>query len=177
MEELAHVKVKRTGDYPDDFYDSMLMNDNAKPDYLLLKKTQPYWITILHNGFRNLDDWGMALSAQFNSQVIIVAAQSTAGYYAFSLYESGKLIRGIEYCYGEDFEPVNKGEKFSFEGEEPGTRVEDDEVSEYIFDYDSIISYADHFGLNLNDDFEASGWTIMKKDKPWWKFYFFNLNT
>ena len=57
------------------------------------------------------------------------------------------MTREIEYCYGADYETINIGERFDFEDEQPGKKVEYNGEVDFIFDFDSIEEYSKHFGL------------------------------
>ena len=65
----------------------------------------------------------------------------------FLAYRKGEMTREIEYCYGADYETINIGERFDFEDEQPGKKVEYNGEVDFIFDFDSIEEYSKHFGL------------------------------
>lgn len=186
LQELSGIKGCYKGKFPStDFHKKLLYDDNAKPTYFVFAQTQPDWVMVRHNGFKNLEDWGIILSDQFQSEVIIVTTQSNAGFYHFSLYRNGDILREIEYCYGEDYEPINKGDRFEFEGVQPGKKVEFNGEVDFIFDFDSIEEYSRYFGLEVRPaDNMIDEWEILKSDKeqvtlenfknspkPWWKFW------
>jgi len=185
LKQLSSIDALSTGAFPTaDLYDNMLLED-AKPTYLIFAQTQPEWIMIRHNGLRYLEEWGKELSGHLKTRVIIASAQRNCDFYHFSLYEKGIMLREIEYCYGEDYEPVNLGDKFDFEGDPPGKRIEYRGEVNYIFDLDSIEEYSRQFGLEVEPDYESiEEWMILKtttklrtmqrlraKLKPWWKFW------
>jgi len=186
LQDLSGIDTVSTGEFPtEDLYNNILLADNAEPTYMVFAQTQPGWVMVRHNALQNLEDWGEELSRHFQSLVIIAGAQSNADFYHFSLYEKGTLQREIEYCYGDDTEPVNEGNKFEFEGDQPGKRMEYDDEESFIFDFDSIEEYAKHFGLEVQPDYDKiATWTILKTNttqktlgdfrkqlKPWWKFW------
>ncbi len=186
MQKLSNIDNVTKGEFPTaDLYNNLLFDDNAKPTYLVFTNTQPEWIMIRHNGFKNLKNWGEELSDYFKTKVIITCAQSNASFYHFSLFDKGEMLREIEYCYSEDYKPINYGKRFDFEDEQPGTKTEYDGEIDYIFDFDNIDEYSKHFGLEVQPDYDnINEWTILKsstrqktvkdfslKPKPWWKFW------
>jgi hypothetical protein len=187
LQQLSGIHASHKGKYPTaDLFHNMLMSDNANPTYMVMAQTQPDWVMIRHNGFKGLEDWGKDLSAQFATKVIISCAQSNVDFYHFSLYDGGETRRVIEYCYGEDYTPINTGGMFDFENEQPGQRVTFNGETEYTFDFDSIESYGKHFDLQVHPDYDSiEEWTIIKgspgsqairgdfsaQTKPWWKFW------
>jgi len=132
---------------------------------------------------------GRSSIQKLNTKLIVTGAQTVSDCYYFSLFESGNKRREIEVCYSADFEPINFGNKFSFENETPGSKEEHDEEVEYIFDYDEIEKYCHQFGLKIQSVFTEKEYTILKseekqktvndfvinliekKSKPWWKFW------
>jgi len=185
LKGLSGIDTLYTGAFPTaDLYDNLLLED-AQPTFLIYAQTQPDWIMIRHNALKNLEGWGKELSEHINTRVIICSALRTADFYHFSLYERGEILRVIEYCYGEDYEPINLGHPFDFEEDPPGKKFEYRGDVDYIFDFDSIEEYSKHFGLEVQPDYESiSEWMILKthtrlrtirnfrsKLKPWWKFW------
>jgi hypothetical protein len=186
LKQLSGIKTLSKGDFPtSDLYNNILLDDNAKPTYLIFAQTQTDWVMIRHNALKNLEKWGITLSGDIQTRVIIASSQSNADFYHFSLFFRGEILREIEYCYGADYEPVNRGEKFDFEDEQPGIKTEYNGEVDYLFDFDSIESYSKHFGLEVQPDYESiQEWNILKtnanqktlgdfryKTKPWWKFW------
>jgi hypothetical protein len=186
LKQLSAIDTLHKGEFPtSDLYNNILVEDNAGPTYLVFAQTQPDWIMIRHNALQNLEGWGKTLSASHQTKVIICSAQSNADFYHFSLYDQGTMLRKIEYCYGDDYEPINQGNRFAFENEEPGVKMEYAGEVSYIFDFDSIEEYAKHFGLEVQPDYDSiTEWCILKTKsryktlgdykkslKPWWKFW------
>lgn len=186
LKQLSAIDTLHKGEFPtSDLYNNILLEDNAEPTYLVFAQSQPDWIMIRHNALKNLEGWGKTLSAAHQTKVIISSAQSNADFYHFSLYDQGTMLREIEYCYGDDYEPINWGKRFAFENEEPGVKMEYDGEVSYIFDFDSIEEYAKHFGLEVQPDYDSiAEWCILKTKsryktlgdykkslKPWWKFW------
>ena len=101
----------------------------------------------VQHALKNLEGRGKELSKDLQTEVIIASAQINAGFYHFSLYRKGERTREIEYCYGADYETINIGERFDFEDEQPGKKVEYNGEVDFIFDFDSIEEYSKHFGL------------------------------
>lgn len=175
LKSLSDIQQTTVAKFPHDLHDSFLI-EKAPPNYLVVATTQPGWVTIVHNSASHLTDWCLQLSQQFNTQVIVTAAQSVSDYYYFALYEFGEKKRELEYCYSEDFEPVNVGTPFPFE-----QTGEDEE----FFDFDSIDQYSQQLGLLIQRDYREYDWTILHKKtaiktvrdsvakltKPWWKFW------
>ncbi len=185
LKQLAGITTSTRGEFPfADLYSNVLLDDD-RPTYLIVAQTQPEWITVAHNALRNLEDWGKELSNHFQTRVILASAISTNMFYHFSLYEKGEMLREIEYCYLEDYTPINLGTKFEFENEQPGTKHEYDGEISFTFDSDSIEEYSKHFGLDVKPNFDiVKEWIILKKAtahrtigdylpvrKPWWKFW------
>ena len=186
LQKLSNIDTVIRDVFPTkDLYENMLLDDDTKPTYLVFAQTQPSWIMIRHNGFKNLEKWGEDLSEFFKTKIIIACAQTNAGFYHFSLYDKGEMQRKIECCYGSDYEPINIGNRFEFEDEQPGSKEEYDGETEYIFDFDNIEEYSRHFGLEIQPNYDdKKEWLILKssvnqntlknfynKPKAWWKFW------
>ena len=184
--------VTYDADFPLDMGQYQLINTNIPPNYLCVGNTQPECITVVHNSFDKLEDWGILFSEKFQCKVIMVMAQSTSDAYYFALYDHSQKRREIETCYGADFAMINEGEPFDFEGPYPGEKSpytinNESEEASYLFDFDSIERYCSHFGLQLEYDYSTVKWTILKGNvkreideylkklglnkKPWWKFW------
>ncbi|MEO6254455.1 MAG: hypothetical protein ABIO79_14175 [Ferruginibacter sp.] len=180
LKELAGINHVEKGAFPgDDLYACYLVDENAMPDYLVIGKTQAGWVTVNHNSFNRLVDWGMVLSKKLNTKVILTMAQSVSDVYYFCLFDKGLKLREIEVCYSDDFTPINYGQKFDFEGEQPGSKQDYDGETEYYFGFEEIEQYCSHFGLTIQYEPGGSNWTILKNArdqparsaKPWWKFW------
>lgn len=182
LKSLSHIQHSTVGEFPSNLSDRFV-SEHAPPNYLVIATTQPGWVTIVHNGAAHLEEWGIDLSRTFNTQVIFTAAQSVSSYYYFALYEFGEKKRELEFCYSDDSEPVIVGTPLPFEGEVPGEKEEYDGEVTYVFDFDSIERYCQHFGLVIQRDYREYEWTILRKksstsasiaktsSKPWWKFW------
>lgn len=178
-----------TNEFPEDLHDNYLLDEKSKPTYLVIENEQDDWITVSHNSFSKLTDWASYLSQNLNTKLIVTAAQSVSDAYYFSLFDSGNKLREIEVCYSADFEPINFGNRFSFENVEPGSKEEYDGGVEYIFDFDEIEKYCNEFGLRIQSVFAEKTYTVLKsgekqktvndfvtslfteKSKPWWKLW------
>lgn len=189
LKTLTGIAETKDGDYPADLYDNYLFDETAKPTYLAIGKTTPNWITVSHNSFNNLVEWGNVISKNLDTKVIVTIAQSVSDAYYFSLFDKGQKIREIEVCYSDDFKPKNFGQRFEFENEQPGKKEEYDGEIEYYFGFEEIEDYCKHFGLEIQTDFDKVSWTILmsgikqktindfvntelsKTRKPWWKFW------
>ena len=150
---------------------------------------QKNWITVLYNSANKLNDWSEKISKSLNCKVIVTIGQNTVDYYYFSQYNNGKKEREIEVCYGDEIEPINYGTPYDFEEDEPGERHEFDGEISYMFDFDSIEKYSQHFGIESEHNWDNVKWTILKgvqnqetvgefvkkyiaqNKKPWWKFW------
>ncbi|GAA4344541.1 hypothetical protein [Flaviaesturariibacter amylovorans] len=175
-----------TGPYPHDL-GTFRAFSSEPPTHLAVGRAGPGWTAVPHNSFEVLDEWGISLSRDLATRVIVVQAQSTASSYYFALYEKGEQLREIAICSSDDSDEVNAGAPLPFEGPEPGIET----AHGYIFDYDAIEAYCRHFGLELEID-EASPWTTLRHlklhgpqplppvptavptataGKPWWKFW------
>lgn len=184
LKSLTGIKTTSVGRFPTDHNNSFLVQESL-PSYLVFTATQPGWITIVYNSAHKLRDWCIDISRHFDTQVIVTLAQSVSDYYYFAFYEKGEKIRELEFCNSTDFEPVNFGNKWSFEGEEPGEKQDYDGEISYVFDFDSIERYCDQFDLVIQTNYHEHEWTILKgrssaktiaqaiKDmkRPWWKFW------
>jgi hypothetical protein len=184
LQALSGIDDSYKGDFPtSDLYDHILLDDNAEPTYFVFAQTQVEWVMVRHNALKNLEEWGKELSNDLQTEVVIASAQGNAGFYHFSLYRRGEMVREIEYCYGADYEPINIGDRFEFEDEQPGKKVEYNGEVDFIFDFDSIEEYSKQFGLEVQPDYDnIQEWEILKsitkqktlgdfrlRPKPWWK--------
>src|SRR5688500_16499882 len=128
VEKLAalteNLDITPNTPFPSEIGQYYMMDSRSPPTYLAVGKTQNDWLTVVHNSFGKLEDWGIELSKHFSCKVIITMAQSVSDGYYFALYENGKKLREIEVCYSEDIDAVNFGEKLPFENPEPGIKVE-----------------------------------------------------
>ena len=109
LKELSGIQEGSSGEFPRALDDYYLANENTNPTYLVAGKTQQDWVTVVHNSFSKLSEWGSFLSKKFQTKVIVTGAQSVSSYYYFALYENGSKLRELEFCYSDDFEPVNFG--------------------------------------------------------------------
>lgn len=183
LKSLSGIEKITQGEYPKDLYNNYLFG-HEKPDFMAIGKTQLDWTTVWYNNFSRLVDWATEFSQTLNCRVIVILAQNTSDAYYFALYEGGKKLREIEVCYSEDMEPVNWGEKFSFEADEVGILTNHG----YLFDFDALEEYSIHFGLKLQTDYDQVSWYTMKGEgkrftvndyinkhlkpkKPWWQFW------
>ncbi len=189
LKSLTGISEESLGAYPEDMYDNYLFNEDAKPSYLAIASISPHWITVSHNSFNRLTDWGEILSKKLDTKVIVTIAQSVSDGYYFSMYDKGKMVREIEVCYSEDFKPKNFGQRFAFENEQPGSKTEYGGEIEYYFGFEEIEDYCRHFGLAIQNNFSDYEWTILKngikqptindfiqqqlvkKKKAWWRFW------
>jgi len=175
--KLSNSERIDSSKFPNDLGKAIVTD--SKPSYLVVGQTQDDWITVRHNSFDKLKDWGELLSTKFQTKVLVTIAQSVSSGYYFALYSNGSQLREIEACYSEDFETINKGLPFDFENEEPGEQIERNGNVSYYFDFDSIEEYCEHLGLVLQMDYEQFAWTILKQKvvtkeivkKPKWKFW------
>jgi hypothetical protein len=164
LKELASASEVTTGSYPSDFRDNLL-DEDKEPNYLLVDNSNSEWVTVLHNSSNKLEDWCIDISEEFETKIIVTFAQSVSDYYYFALYDNGEKKREIEYCYSDDLEPTNFGDKFNFENDEPGKKVNYGGEESYLFDFDSMEEYCKHFGLILQSD--NKNYTIIKGKKSW----------
>lgn len=187
LKGLSGVQDGLSGLFPNDMHDYYLSNENSNPTYLVIGKTQDDWITVVHNSFSKLSKWATLLSKKFQTKVIVTGAQSVSSYYYFAFYENGLKLRELEFCYSDDFEPVNFGSRLWFEDEEPGTKQEFDGEIEYFFDFEDIDNYCKQFGLIIQLSYSEFTWLTLKREtkqqtikdiisaiganKPWWKFW------
>jgi hypothetical protein len=182
------LEVTYNTNFPDDVGDFRMLNPDLAPNYIAVGKTQPDWTTVVHNSFDKLEDWALYLSKEFHSRLIVTIAQSVSSSYYFALYDNGIKLREIETCYSDDFEIVDSGDKLEFENEEqPGRKLEYDDRQSYLFDFESIEDYCQHFNLVIQTNYNDVKWTVLKgkdlrsevayflqKDmvkKPCWKFW------
>lgn len=161
LKTLTGIAEAKDGDYPADLYDSYLLDETSKPTYLAIGKTDPNWITVSHNSFNNLAEWGHLISKNLDTKVIVTIAQSVSDAYYFSLFDRGQKIREIEVCYSANFKPKNFGQRFEFENEQPGKKEEYDGEIEYYFGFEEIEDYCKHFELEIQTDFDKIPWTIL----------------
>lgn len=173
-----------TEEQPGNLANDLLPSTNSAPDRFILSQTQPEWITVFHNSFDKLEELALGISEDLNTSVIVTIAQSVSDYYYFGLYSNGYKRREIEVCYNDDSQPMNLGERLPFEEEEPGKKVEHDGEVSYLFGFDSLEKYGEHFGLRMSVDVEQFTWTVVEhpkyklvaklavqRSKPWWKFW------
>jgi hypothetical protein len=188
IQSLSGIKKISTGKYPNDLQSRQLMSKEGTPDFLAIGHVQPGWVTVDHNSFAQLADWGTALSKELNCRVIVIIMQTTSDYYYFALYEEGKKLREIEVCYSTDFDEVDSGDKFSFEDKKAGLPSKYGDSGAYLFDFDAVEKYCAHFGLNIQAQNEEASWITLREDsgkmtvkeyvnknllnkKPWWQFW------
>ena len=188
LQELTDdLEVTYDSDFPREIGDYQMFDADLPPNYLAIGKTQDGWTTIVHNSFDKMEDWGIHLSKHFHCKVIVTLAQSVSSCYYFALYDMGIKAREIETADGDEFIIANSGDKFDFEGDEPGRRIQYDDVESYYFDFDAIEEYCQHFNLTIQTDYNDVKWTVLKgknlksdvadfwkkhmTKKPWWKFW------
>jgi hypothetical protein len=191
VEELSgltdDLQITYDADFPGDMGDYQLLDTESAPNYLAVGHTGPGWVTVVHNSFSKLEDWGELLSKHFACKLIITMAQSVSDYYYFAVYDRGEKLREIEACYSDDTEEVNFGNKFGFENDMPGQKHVWDGEESFLFDFDSMEEYCRHFNLTIQTDYSSIKWTIMKGQnlrkeisayvqkylakKTWWKFW------
>jgi hypothetical protein len=187
--DISRIKKSTKGNIPDDLHDSFILDDHSKPNYLVFGQVQKEWITVLYNSANKLTDWAEKISKNLNCTVIVTIAQNTVDYYYFAQYKNGTKAREIEVCYGDNIDPINYGTPYKFEADEPGEREEYEGEVSYLFDFDSLEKYAQHFGLELQHNWDNIQWTILKGEqkqetlknliqvhssqnkKPWWKIW------
>lgn len=181
------LTISTPADFPADMGDYQLLSNEREPNYMAVCNTQGDWTTVVHNSFSKLETWGSQLSRELDCCVIMIMAQTVTDSYYFAMYEKGNLRREIETCYSTDFEEVNTGEIFHFEGPSPGIKVNLDGEESYIFDFEAMEEYCSHFDLRIYEDYSAHRWTVLKGSnlrmeikefiqqhtakKPWWKFW------
>ena len=52
--------------FPSEIGEYYMMNSELAPTFLAIGKTQDDWVTISHNSFDKLEDWGIELSETFS---------------------------------------------------------------------------------------------------------------
>lgn len=179
--ELTKIDKIRIGEIPEDYNDSFLLDDTLNPNYLVFSMDQDNWITIIYNSGSKIEDWAKTLSEKLNCNLIVTIGQNTVDYYYFSQYNKGVKQREIEVCYGDEIDEINFGEPYDFEDVKPGEKQEYDGEISYLFDFDSLSKYSQHFGLEIESDWGNIKWKILKEEqyvgnlledkKPWWKFW------
>ena len=175
-------------DFPSDMGDYQQLDTDLAPNYIAVGQTELNWTTVVHNSFDKMEDWGELLSHHFECKIIVTIAQSASSSYYFALYDNGQKVREIETCYSTDFEEINFGQKFAFENDKLGHKLEwDDEEDAYLFTFEDIETYCSHFGLTIQLDYSEVNWTVLKGQnlrkevfeyvqklitkKPWWKLW------
>lgn len=179
--ELTKIDKIRIGEIPEDYNDSFLLDDTLNPNYLVFSMDQDNWITIIYNSGSKIEDWAKTLSEKLNCNLIVTIGQNTVDYYYFSQYNKGVKQREIEVSYGDEIDEINFGEPYDFEDVKPGEKQEYDGEISYLFDFDSLSKYSQHFGLEIESDWGNIKWKILKEEqyvdnlledkKPWWKFW------
>ena len=106
--------------FPKQMGEYQLLNTNWTHTCLAVGNTQNSWVTVVHNSFSKLEEWGIHLSEQFSCRLIVTMAQSVSDYYYFALYENGIKQREIEVCYSDDSERIDFGGKLDVERCRPG---------------------------------------------------------
>ncbi|WP_226682623.1 hypothetical protein [Sutcliffiella horikoshii] len=138
------------------------------PSHFALSKMHDNWITILHDSYTQLMDLTSKLSSTFNTLVIHALGQSTVDTYNLMVFQSGKLVRKID--YGEGYFGIEQyGEPLSFEKGPIGTKVVLEEQEEsYYFDYIEMREYCLHFNIDiLIDPSEKDGmWEVIQIQHP-----------
>ena len=157
LKELSRTKEKGLEIFPEYMYDNMLLNENADPNILAITSTNNGWISVHHNAFEKLHQWGEFISKMLNTTFIQIIGQTTSDAYCFLMYESGNIRREIEVVNGEVL--LDKGEKFSFEKEPLLT--DDFEAADNFFDIHTLEEYCKEFDLDLN--YECEQYTVLSK--------------
>lgn len=174
-------------EFPNDMGDYDIYDLDLPPTYIAVGNAQTGWTVVVHNSFDKMEDWGEVLSKKIGCKVIVTIAQSVSSAYYFALYENGVKAREIETCYSTDFDEVNYGQKFAFEGERPGHKSDFGGEELYMFDFEDIETYCRHFNLEIQFDYSEGKWTVLKSKhlkkesvtdylkrtvkKPWWMFW------
>lgn len=131
------------------------------PNYLVLGKTHQDWITIHHNSFSKIENWGVELSKVFHTKLLIIHYSWNSIFY-FAAYDKGEKKREIHLV--SKFRPEqnsNFGEKYSFEKEAIGLNSGDKSV----FDSEAIKRYCSENGLNLNFELQNILWQSIYTEK------------
>lgn len=154
------------------FSDEKMLNFEDFPTYLALTQSDKGWITVIHNSFNFLENWGIEISKEFSCKVIFTMAQSVSDAYYFALYENGFKKREIASYLGNESENINFGDFFEFENGKLGKRYNFGEHDSYIFNNEAIEEYCQNLGLKFDNN---NNWTVLEKvkikEKPWWKFW------
>ncbi|MFT5619087.1 MAG: hypothetical protein ACI85I_002326 [Arenicella sp.] len=138
LERLCEAEPFVIEDFPENFHDSFLADNDTTPNYLVFAEIQNGWITVLYNSFCKLEKWASEISNELKCVVIISVVQTVSEYYYFSQYANGTKMREIEVCHEDGTETINYGEKYDFEADEIGESYEEDGEVEYIFSFDSL---------------------------------------
>lgn len=192
LKEITEIREVSHGKFPEDFHNSYLMDEKAYPNYLVYGEQCTGWITVIHNSLSNLNDWTERISKELNCTLVVTIGQTTVDYYYYCHYNLGIKIREVLVCYGDIITPINFGEPYPFEDNQPGKKVNYTGEDEYIFDFDTMEKYCQYLGFEpQSENWEEVNWTILKekgkhkqasiKDSqkklavenknPWWKFW------
>lgn len=154
------------------FSDEKMLNFEDFPTYLALNQSYKGWITVIHNSFNFLENWGREISKEFSCKVIFTFAQSVSDTYYFALYENGLKKREIASCLDNESENINFGDFFEFENGKLGKGYNFGGHNSYLFNNEAIVEYCQNLGLTLDNN---NKWTVLEKlkikEKPWWKFW------
>lgn len=155
-----------------EFSDKKMFDFKDFPTYLALNQSDNGWVTVIHNSFNFLEDWGSKISKEFACKVIFTMAQSVSDTYYFALYENGLKKREILSCLGNESENINFGNFLEFENGKLGKKYHFEGHDSYVFNNEAIVEYCQNLGLKFDNN---NDWTILEnvqiKEKPWWKFW------
>jgi len=162
LQELSDVNQLIQDNYPEDFDESILFDDNTDPTYIVIGNVQNGWTTVQINSFKKLHNWTKKISQELNTIAIQIIGQTVSDVYYFLMYDNGCLRREIEVYHGDFDNIIDKGEKFLFE--RSSLIPVNDEDYEYLFDRDTLEHYCKELGFDLFYDEPPEHYYILKKN-------------
>lgn len=174
------------GTAPPEFHNSILMDENALPSFMLVENVNNGWTGVKLNSFNRLHPWMEQISRELDTTAIHIIGQTVSDVYYFQVYEKGVLRRNIEIYHGDYDQSIDEGNKFPFE--KASLIPQDDDWENFdAFDIDTIQAYCKQFGFDIFNESEPGHYIILKKkdigdtiqkymrrgarSKPWWKFW------
>jgi hypothetical protein len=160
LKERSGLENESTILFPEYILDNPVYDMTKAPDLLAINQLQNGWISILHNGFAKLYDWGILFSKVLNTTFIQVIGQENSDYYYFLYYFKGELLREIEVDSMQLTIFTDFGKKFSFEKTPILTDDFDDETN--FFSIDTLEFYCKEFGVDIPALYKSQSFTLLK---------------
>src|SRR4029079_5418523 len=134
-----------------------------------------------YNSFHELQDLAQPISAELQTVVIVVMAQSVSETYFVSVFRKGDHLRTLEWSGEVGAWVKQTGAPLPFETNPLGRNIsEDREAPFFVFEREDVADYCKALGLVLwETDDDGSAWTeiravpatVKPPAKPRWKIW------